>query len=222
MIGSLFGYVGYDEGGQFTEAVCHKPYSMILFDEIEKAHPNVFNVLLQVLDDDRLTNNKGQTANFRNTIIIMTSNLGSHLIQDSFDKINTGNQAFILEETRNQLMELLRKTIRPEFLNRIDETIIFTPLTRENINKVVRLQFEQVIKRLLATDLKIDITEAAIDWLTSVGYEPHFGARPVKRILQKYILNELSKRILSGTVDKSKTIVIDEENSELVFKNQAN
>jgi ATP-dependent Clp protease ATP-binding subunit ClpB len=151
----------------------------------------------------------------------MTSNLGSHLIQDSFEKITTGNQAFILEETRNQLMELLRKTIRPEFLNRIDETIIFTPLSRENIRKVVRLQFEQVIKRLSATDLRIDITEAAIDWLTVVGYEPHFGARPVKRILQKYVLNELSKRILSGTVDKSKTIVIDEENSELVFRNQA-
>jgi ATP-dependent Clp protease ATP-binding subunit ClpB len=222
LIGSPPGYVGYDEGGQLTEAVRHKPYSVVLFDEIEKAHPDIFNVLLQVLDDGRLTDNKGRTVNFKNTIIIMTSNLGSHLIQDSFDKINSGNQAFILEETRNQLMELLRRTIRPEFLNRIDETIIFTPLSRENINRVVRLQFEQVIKRLSATDLKIDITEAAIDWLTSVGYEPHFGARPVKRILQKYILNELSKRILSGTVDKSKTIVIDEENSELVFKNQAN
>jgi ATP-dependent Clp protease ATP-binding subunit ClpB len=145
--------------------------------------------------------------------------LGSHLIQDSFEKINTGNQAFVLEETRNQLMELLRKTIRPEFLNRIDETIIFTPLTRENINKVVRLQFEQVIKRLSGSDLKIDITESAIDWLTTIGYEPHFGARPVKRILQKYILNELSKRILAGEVDKNKTIVIDEENGELVFRN---
>jgi ATP-dependent Clp protease ATP-binding subunit ClpB len=221
MIGSPPGYVGYDEGGQLTEAVRHKPYSVVLFDEIEKAHPDVFNVLLQVLDDGRLTDNKGRTVNFKNTIIIMTSNLGSHLIQDSFEKINSANQAFILEDTRNQLMELLRKTIRPEFLNRIDETIIFTPLTRENINKVVRLQFEQVIKRLSATDLKIDITESAIDWLTAVGYEPHFGARPVKRILQKYILNELSKRILSGTVDKSKTIVIDEENSELVFRNRA-
>jgi ATP-dependent Clp protease ATP-binding subunit ClpB len=222
LIGSPPGYVGYDEGGQLTEAVRHKPYSVILFDEIEKAHPDVFNVLLQVLDDGRLTDNKGRTVNFKNTIIIMTSNLGSHIIQESFEKIHKGNEAFILEETRNQLMELLRKTIRPEFLNRIDETIIFTPLTRENINKVVRLQFEQVIKRLSATDLKIDITEAAIDWLTAVGYEPHFGARPVKRILQKYILNELSKRILSGTVDKSKTIVIDEENGDLVFRNKEN
>jgi ATP-dependent Clp protease ATP-binding subunit ClpB len=222
LIGSPPGYVGYDEGGQLTEAVRHKPYSVVLFDEIEKAHPDIFNVLLQVLDDGRLTDNKGRTVNFKNTIIIMTSNLGSHLIQDSFEKINTANQAFVLEETRNQLMEMLRKTIRPEFLNRIDETIIFTPLSRENINKVVRLQFEQVIKRLSATDLKIDITEAAIDWLTAVGYEPHFGARPVKRILQKYILNELSKRILAGVVDKSKTIVIDEENGELVFRNQLN
>jgi len=219
LIGSPPGYVGYDEGGQLTEAVRHKPYSVVLFDEIEKAHPDIFNVLLQVLDDGRLTDNKGRTVNFKNTIIIMTSNLGSHIIQDSFEKINAGNEAFVLEETRNQLMEMLRKTIRPEFLNRIDETIIFTPLTRENINKVVRLQFEQVIKRLAATDLKIDITEKAIDWLTIIGYEPHFGARPVKRILQKYILNELSKRILGGTVDKAQTIVIDEENGELVFRN---
>ncbi len=219
LIGSPPGYVGYDEGGQLTEAVRHKPYSVVLFDEIEKAHPDVFNVLLQVLDDGRLTDNKGRTVNFKNTIIIMTSNLGSHIIQDSFEKISSGNEAFVLEETRNQLMEMLRKTIRPEFLNRIDETIIFTPLTRENINKVVRLQFEQVVKRLSATDLKIDITEKAIDWLTIIGYEPHFGARPVKRILQKYILNELSKRILSGDVDKTKTVIIDEENGELVFRN---
>ncbi|HSH19608.1 MAG TPA: AAA family ATPase, partial [Draconibacterium sp.] len=195
-------------------------YSVVLFDEIEKAHPDVFNVLLQVLDDGRLTDNKGRTVNFKNTIIIMTSNLGSHLIQESFDKINSGNQAFVLEETRNQLMEMLRKTIRPEFLNRIDETIIFTPLTRENIKQVVRLQFEQVIKRLSATDLKIDITESAIDWLTAVGYDPHFGARPVKRTLQKYVLNELSKRILGNEVDKTKTILIDEENGELVFRNK--
>jgi ATP-dependent Clp protease ATP-binding subunit ClpB len=219
LIGSPPGYIGYDEGGQLTEAVRHKPYSVVLFDEIEKAHPDVYNVLLQVLDDGRLTDNKGRTVNFKNTIIIMTSNLGSHIIQDSFEKINAGNEAFVLEETRNQLMELLRKTIRPEFLNRIDETIIFTPLTRENINKVVRLQFEQVIKRLSATDLKIEITEKAIDWLTIIGYEPHFGARPVKRILQKYILNELSKRILSDEVDKTKTIVIDEQEGELVFRN---
>ena len=222
LIGSPPGYVGYDEGGQLTEAVRHKPYSVVLFDEIEKAHPDVFNVLLQVLDDGRLTDNKGRTVNFKNTIIIMTSNLGSQLIQESFDKIGSGNQAFILEETRNQLMELLRKTIRPEFLNRIDETILFTPLTSENIKEVVRLQFEQVVKRLSSTELKIDISEKAIDWLTKVGYDPHFGARPVKRVLQKYVLNELSKRILSGDVDKKDVILIDENNDGLVFQNRKN
>jgi ATP-dependent Clp protease ATP-binding subunit ClpB len=219
LIGSPPGYVGYDEGGQLTEAVRHKPYSVVLFDEIEKAHPDVFNVLLQVLDDGRLTDNKGRTVNFKNTIIIMTSNLGSHLIQDSFDKINSGNQAFIIEEVRNQLLEMLRKTLRPEFLNRIDETIIFTPLTSENIRQIVRLQFEQVVKRLSSTDVKIEITEKAIDWLTTVGYEPHFGARPVKRILQKYVLNELSKQILAGSVAKDKTIVIDEKDGNLIFNN---
>jgi ATP-dependent Clp protease ATP-binding subunit ClpB len=219
LIGSPPGYVGYDEGGQLTEAVRHKPYSVVLFDEIEKAHPDVFNVLLQVLDDGRLTDNKGRTVNFKNTIIIMTSNLGSHLIQESFDKITKGNHAFILEETRNQLLELLRRTIRPEFLNRIDETIIFTPLTRENINKVVRLQFEQVVKRLSSSDLKIEITESAIDWLTNAGYDPHFGARPVKRMLQKYVLNELSKNILSGKIEKNHPIIIDVRDSELIFRN---
>jgi len=219
LIGSPPGYVGYDEGGQLTEAVRHKPYSVVLFDEIEKAHPDVFNVLLQVLDDGRLTDNKGRTVNFKNTIIIMTSNLGSHIIQDNFEKINSSNEAFILEETRNQLMEMLRKTIRPEFLNRIDETIIFTPLSVDNIKKVVRLQFEQIVKRLSATDIKLDITDAAVDWITTLGYEPHFGARPVKRALQRYVLNELSKQILGGTVDKSQTILVDIENGELVFRN---
>ena len=220
LIGSPPGYVGYDEGGQLTEAVRHKPYSVVLFDEIEKAHPDVFNVLLQVLDDGRLTDNKGRTVNFKNTIIIMTSNLGSHLIQESFERITSGNHVFILEETRNQLLEMLRKTLRPEFLNRIDETIIFTPLTSENIRQIVRLQFEQVVKRLSSTDLKIEITEKAIDWLTTVGYEPHFGARPVKRILQKYVLNELSKRILSGEVDKNQLVIIDEVDNELEFRNR--
>ena len=220
LIGSPPGYVGYDEGGQLTEAVRHKPYSVVLFDEIEKAHPDVFNVLLQVLDDGRLTDNKGRTVNFKNTIIIMTSNLGSHIIQESYNKLNSGNEAFVLEETRSQLMELLRKSIRPEFLNRIDDTIIFTPLTHENIKEIVRLQFEQVIKRLSSTDMKIDITEAAIDWLTKVGYDPQFGARPVKRVLQRNVLNELSKRILGGEVDKSEVILIDVNNDELVFKNK--
>jgi ATP-dependent Clp protease ATP-binding subunit ClpB len=219
LIGSPPGYVGYDEGGQLTEAVRHKPYSVVLFDEIEKAHPDVFNVLLQVLDDGRLTDNKGRTVNFKNTIIIMTSNLGSHLIQESLENMNAGNQEAILEETRIKLMELLRKTIRPEFLNRIDETIVFTPLSRADINQIVKLQFNQVLNRLSGSDIKISITDAAVDWLAAVGYDPHFGARPVKRILQKYILNELSRRILAGTVDKSQPIVIDVVDEGLVFKN---
>ncbi len=219
LIGSPPGYVGYDEGGQLTEAVRHKPYSVVLFDEIEKAHPDVFNVLLQVLDDGRLTDNKGRTVNFKNTIIIMTSNLGSHLIQESFSNMNAANQEEVLEETRKKLMELLRRTIRPEFLNRIDETIVFTPLSRSDINKIVKLQFNQVLKRLSGTDVKISLTDAAVDWLAAVGYDPHFGARPVKRQLQKYVLNELSRRILAGNVDKDKPIVIDVEDEGLVFKN---
>jgi len=219
LIGSPPGYVGYDEGGQLTEAVRHKPYSVVLFDEIEKAHPDVFNVLLQVLDDGRLTDNKGRTINFKNTIIIMTSNLGSHILQENMDKLNAKNHVQVMEESQNQLMEMLRKTIRPEFLNRIDETIVFTPLLREDINKIVKLQFEQVVKRLSGTDIKIEITENAVDWLANLGYDPHFGARPVKRILQKYVLNELSKKILAGQVQKEKPIVIDVMNSELEFRN---
>jgi ATP-dependent Clp protease ATP-binding subunit ClpB len=219
LIGSPPGYVGYDEGGQLTEAVRHKPYSVVLFDEIEKAHPDVFNVLLQVLDDGRLTDNKGRTVNFKNTIIIMTSNLGSHLIQESLGSMTAANQEEVLEETRLKLMELLRRTIRPEFLNRIDETIVFTPLSRSDINQIVKLQFDQVLKRLSGTDVKISLTDAAVDWLAAIGYDPHFGARPVKRQLQKYVLNELSRRILAGTVDKSKPIVIDVEDEGLVFKN---
>ncbi len=219
LIGSPPGYVGYDEGGQLTEAVRHKPYSVVLFDEIEKAHPDVFNVLLQVLDDGRLTDNKGRTVNFKNTIIIMTSNLGSHIIQENYGKMSAANQEEVLERTQNQLMELLRKTIRPEFLNRIDETIVFTPLSKSDIHEIVKLQFKQVVKRLSGADLKMEITDAAIDLLSNAGYDPHFGARPVKRVLQKYVLNELSKRILGGQVDKQKPIVVDAENGQLVFKN---
>ncbi|MCK3685634.1 ATP-dependent chaperone ClpB [Maribellus sp. YY47] len=219
LIGSPPGYVGYDEGGQLTEAVRHKPYSVVLFDEIEKAHPDVFNVLLQVLDDGRLTDNKGRTVNFKNTIIIMTSNLGSHIIQENYEKMSAANQEEVLERTQNQLMELLRKTIRPEFLNRIDETIVFTPLSKADIHEIVKLQFKQVVKRLSGVDLKIEITDAAIDLLSNVGYDPHFGARPVKRVLQKFVLNELSKRILGGQVEKEKPIVVDAENGQLAFKN---
>ncbi len=219
LIGSPPGYVGYDEGGQLTEAVRHKPYSVVLFDEIEKAHPDVFNILLQVLDDGRLTDNKGRVVNFKNTVIIITSNLGSHLIQESFVNMDEDNQQLILEQTRSKLMELLRKTLRPEFLNRIDETIVFTPLSRKDINEIVRLQFNQVVKRLSGKDVKLEITAKATDWLSSLGFDPHFGARPVKRILQKYVLNELSKQILSGTIQKEKPIIIDVEDSNLVFRN---
>ena len=219
LIGSPPGYVGYDEGGQLTEAVRHKPYSVVLFDEIEKAHPDVYNVLLQVLDDGRLTDNKGRTVNFKNTIIIMTSNLGSQIIQENYETMNDSNEFQVLEKTRNQLLEMLRKTIRPEFLNRIDETIVFTPLSKEDIKKIVRVQFEQIVKRLSASELKIELSEKANEWLSGVGYDPHFGARPVKRVLQKYVLNELSKRILSGKVDKAKPIVIDYENDSLIFTN---
>ena len=219
LIGSPPGYVGYDEGGQLTEAVRHKPYSVVLFDEIEKAHPDVYNVLLQVLDDGRLTDNKGRTVNFKNTIIIMTSNLGSHIIQENYERMNAGNSDDILEKTRLQLLELLRKTIRPEFLNRIDETIVFAPLSKTDINQIVKLQFNQVIKRLAGNDLQIGITGNAIDYLAQIGYDPHFGARPVKRVLQKYVLNELSKRILGGLIDKSRPIVVDMNNGNLVFSN---
>ena len=219
LIGSPPGYVGYDEGGQLTEAVRHKPYSVVLFDEIEKAHPDVFNVLLQVLDDGRLTDNKGRTVNFKNTIIIMTSNLGSQIIQQNYETMNDANEFQVLEQTRTQLLEMLRKTIRPEFLNRIDETIVFTPLSKDAIKEIVRLQFEQIVKRLSASELKIELSEKANEWLSGIGYDPHFGARPVKRVLQKYVLNELSKRILSGKVDKAKPIVIDYKDDALVFSN---
>ena len=219
LIGSPPGYVGYDEGGQLTESVRHKPYSVVLFDEIEKAHPDVFNVLLQVLDDGRLTDNKGRTVNFKNTIIIMTSNLGSHIIQESFGSMKPENQEEVLEVTRKQLLELLRKSIRPEFLNRIDETIVFTPLSPGDIHEIVRLQFNQVVNRLSGSNLKITITEEAVDWLADAGYDPHFGARPVKRILQKYVLNDLSRKILAGEVDKSKPIEIERKENNLIFKN---
>jgi ATP-dependent Clp protease ATP-binding subunit ClpB len=219
LIGSPPGYVGYDEGGQLTEAVRHKPYSVILFDEIEKAHPDVFNVLLQVLDDGRLTDNKGRTVNFKNTIIIMTSNLGSHIIQENYENMTSENETVVLERTQNQLLEMLRKTIRPEFLNRIDETIVFTPLNKTDINKIVKLQFNEVVKRLSGSDLKIEISDGAINWLSTLGFDPHFGARPVKRVLQKYVLNELSKRILAGHVEKARPIIIEEESGKLVFRN---
>ncbi len=217
LIGSPPGYVGYDEGGQLTEAVRHKPYSVVLFDEIEKAHPDVFNVFLQVLDDGRLTDNKGRTINFKNTIIIMTSNLGAEIIQQNMDGLTEENQGAVMEKTQNQLLEMLRKTIRPEFLNRIDDTIVFTPLSKKDITEVVKLQFEKVVERLSGTDIKIELTDNAINLLAELGYDPHFGARPVKRVLQKYLLNELSKKILAGEVQKDALIMIDAIDNQLVF-----
>ena len=218
LIGSPPGYVGYDEGGQLTEAVRHKPYSVVLFDEIEKAHPDVFNVLLQVLDDGRLTDNKGRVVNFKNTIIIMTSNLGSHLIQEGFERMNDKNRGEVFEQTRTAIFELLRSTIRPEFLNRIDETIMFTPLTREDMKEIVQIQFNRIIKRLSNQNLKLSISPEAINWIASVGYDPQYGARPVNRLLQKYLLNGLSREILSGNISANQSVMVTLEDDELKFK----
>ena len=219
LIGAPPGYVGYDEGGQLTEAVRRKPYSVVLFDEIEKAHPDVFNILLQVLDDGRLTDNKGRTVNFKNTIIIMTSNLGSQFIQQQFEKLDASNRGQLIAETRSQVMEMLKKTIRPEFLNRIDETIMFLPLSREEIADVVKLQINAVKKMLEPQGFQLEVTDAAIQYLAEVGYDPEFGARPVKRAIQRYVLNDLSKKILAAEVSNDKPIIIDSFGSGLVFRN---
>ncbi len=221
LIGSPPGYVGYEEGGQLTEAVRRKPYSVVLLDEIEKAHPDVFNILLQVLDDGRLTDNKGRTVNFKNTIIIMTSNIGSHLIQENFDKLTDKNRDAVLAKTKLEVYELLKKTIRPEFLNRIDEVIMFEPLTRDNVSEIVKMQFEGIRKQLAEQNLRITATEEALDWLSQLGYDPQFGARPVKRVMQKQILNELSKQLLAGTVNKDNEIILDMFDNKLVFRNQS-
>ncbi len=220
LIGAPPGYVGYDEGGQLTEAVRRKPYSVILLDEIEKAHPDVFNILLQVLDDGRLTDNKGRVVNFKNTIIIMTSNLGSHLIQDKIAGLNTKNRELILNDLRNQIFDLMKKTIRPEFLNRIDEIIMFMPLTEGEIIEIVRLQINQVGKRLESNGIQIEVTENALELISKAGFDPQFGARPIKRIIQKEILNRLSKEILSGSVTGKETVVIDCQDHKLVFNNR--
>ena len=220
LIGAPPGYIGYDEGGQLTEAVRHKPYSVVLFDEIEKAHPDVFNILLQVLDDGRLTDNKGRTVNFKNTIIIMTSNLGSQLIRETVEQMEgTSNREPQLSSLRTQLMTMLKQTIRPEFLNRIDETIMFLPLTQQEIADVVTLQMKQVQRMLKEQDLQLEWTQPAIDFLTEVGYDPEFGARPVKRAIQHYVLNDLSKKLLAGDVNRDKAIIIDSFGEGLVFRN---
>ncbi|HON69941.1 MAG TPA: ATP-dependent chaperone ClpB [Tenuifilum sp.] len=209
LVGAPPGYVGYDEGGQLTEAVRHKPYSVVLLDEIEKAHPDVFNILLQVLDDGRLTDNKGRTVDFRNTIIIMTSNIGSHIIQENYAQLSKNNAEQVFERTRNQVFELLKQSIRPEFLNRVDEIIMFTPLNREEIKQIVLLQFERIKQMLAQNGVGIEISESAVEWITNIGFDPVYGARPIKRVMQKKILNELSKQLLAGTINKEQTITVD-------------
>ncbi|WP_315352549.1 ATP-dependent chaperone ClpB [Phocaeicola abscessus] len=219
LIGAPPGYVGYEEGGQLTEAVRHKPYSVVLFDEIEKAHPDVFNILLQVLDDGRLTDSKGRTVNFKNTLIIMTSNLGSSYIQNQFEKINAQNRDRIIEETKTEVINMLKKTIRPEFLNRIDETIMFLPLNKVQIQEIVKLQIRGIQKMLNANGVTLTMSDKAVDFLATVGYDPEFGARPVKRAVQRYLLNDLAKKMLNGEVDKAKTILVDADENGLTFRN---
>ena len=219
LIGAPPGYVGYDEGGQLTEAVRRKPYSVVLFDEIEKAHPDVFNILLQVLDDGRLTDNKGRTVNFKNTIIIMTSNLGSAYIQSQFEKINDENREVVIEETKKEIMSMLKKTIRPEFLNRIDETIMFLPLNREEIEQIVMLQINGIKNMLAGNGITLEMTDEAVRFIASTGYDPEFGARPVKRAIQRYLLNDLSKKLLSQEVDRSKPIIVETAGDGLKFRN---
>ena len=218
LIGAPPGYVGYDEGGQLTEAIRRKPYSVVLFDEIEKAHPDVFNVLLQVLDDGRLTDNKGRLVNFKNTIIIMTSNLGSDLIRERLSDVPAGGEQAAIDETRELVLGLLKKTIRPEFLNRIDETIVFTPLGRSEIDEIVRIQLDSTARLLQVNGIELHYTPAAVEWIGKEGYDPEFGARPVRRVIQHVVLNELSKSILSGAVDRSSVITLDVEDGQLRFR----
>ena len=219
LIGAPPGYVGYDEGGQLTEAIRRKPYSVVLFDEIEKAHPDVFNILLQVLDDGRLTDNKGRVVNFKNTIIIMTSNMGSSLIRENFEKMTPETHDQVVDETKIQVLELLKKTIRPEFLNRIDDIIMFTPLNEEEIRKIVTVQLNSVKKMLAQNGIALEFTDAALAFISDKGFDPQFGARPVKRVIQKYVLNELSKELLGGKINKDRPITIDSDGATLVFKN---
>ncbi len=219
LVGAPPGYVGYDEGGQLTEAVRRKPYSVVLFDEIEKAHPDVFNILLQVLDDGRLTDNKGRMVNFKNTIIIMTSNMGSAVIRDNFAKMTPENRDETIEKTKEQVIDMLKQTIRPEFLNRIDETIMFTPLNEAEIEEIVGLQIKSVQKMLATNGITLEVTPAALKFLAEEGYDPEFGARPVKRVIHRLVLNRLSKDILAQKVDKDRPIIIDVKDDDLIFNN---
>jgi ATP-dependent Clp protease ATP-binding subunit ClpB len=218
LIGAPPGYVGYEESGQLTEAIRRRPYSVVLLDEIEKAHPDVFNILLQVLDDGRLTDNKGRTANFKNTIVIMTSNIGSHLIQEKFESYNDSNKDELMAEAKVNVMDLLKRSIRPEFLNRIDDVIMFTPLTRDDVRSIVNIQMVDIVAKLNAQGINFTASEEALDWLAQLGYDPQYGARPLKRVLQRKILNELSKEILSGKIKKDASIqlILDDKN-QLVF-----
>lgn len=219
LVGAPPGYVGYDEGGQLTEAIRHKPYSVVLFDEIEKAHPDVFNILLQVLDDGRLTDNKGRVVNFKNTIIIMTSNMGSSYIQSQFENLNNENRERIIEDTKKEVMSMLKKTIRPEFLNRIDETIMFLPLSENEIRQIVGLQIKGIQKMLAGNGVTLELTDSATDFIAKAGYDPEFGARPVKRAIQRYLLNDLSKKLLAQEVEREKPIIVDTLGEGLVFRN---
>jgi ATP-dependent Clp protease ATP-binding subunit ClpB len=221
LVGAPPGYVGYDEGGQLTEAVRRKPYSVVLLDEIEKAHPDVWNVLLQVLDDGRLTDNKGRVVNFKNTIVIMTSNIGSHTIQEAFEDVNEKNVDAVTEKAKVEVMTLLRNTIRPEFLNRVDEIIMFTPLLKKEIRSIINIQLDQLKKLVLDNGIVLEFTDYAIDYLAENGYDPQFGARPLKRLIQREIVNGLSKKILAGDIDRSKPVVVDVFDGVVVFRNDA-
>jgi ATP-dependent Clp protease ATP-binding subunit ClpB len=220
LVGAPPGYVGYDEGGQLTESVRRKPYSVVLLDEIEKAHPDVWNILLQVLDDGHLTDNKGRKVNFKNTIIIMTSNLGSQIIQENFEEVNEKNKEQIVEKTKTEVMQLLRETIRPEFLNRVDEIIMFQPLLKEQIKGIITIQLKQLQSMLQQQNMQLEFTNYALDYLAEHGYDVQFGARPLKRLIQKEIVNLLSKKILAGEVDKTKPIVVDVFDGVVVLRGE--
>jgi ATP-dependent Clp protease ATP-binding subunit ClpB len=219
LIGAPPGYVGYDEGGQLTEAIRRKPYSVVLFDEIEKAHPDVFNILLQVLDDGRLTDNKGRVVNFKNTIIIMTSNMGSGMIRENMERITPTNREEIIEKTKNLVLDMLKKTIRPEFLNRIDDIIMFTPLKESEIEQIVRIQLGGIQKMLAENGIELKYTDEALKSISEAGFDPEFGARPVKRVIQSKVLNQLSKDLLAGKVDKSQPITIDAIDDTIYLRN---
>jgi ATP-dependent Clp protease ATP-binding subunit ClpB len=220
LVGAPPGYVGYDEGGQLTEAVRRKPYSVVLLDEIEKAHPDVFNIMLQVLDDGRLTDNKGRVVNFKNTIIIMTSNMGSHIIQENFEKVNEKNIDEVTDKTKDEVMAVLKQSIRPEFLNRIDEVIMFKPLMKNELKGIIAIQLKSLQKMLLDQGIELEFSSFALDYLAEQGYDPQFGARPLKRLIQKQIVNLLSKKIIAGEIDKGKKVIVDVFDGIVALRNE--